>query len=175
MHVACPCKSHLKPSVAHPQPPPFLSPPTDLTVHELLAYGSKGTDAGVWPSEREFWPFWVLFAAWSEWQCLSLYWLFPRGDCKSRHESRSTDDEQFYGQSQSKMVCRGVKGPELVPKCASSLSAFKKTADANKVMTADEVGGIWWLEGLVLYTGASSGPFNKGSAGFYSLGWDSAF
>lgn len=132
MHVACPCKSHLKPSVAHPQQPLFLSPPSDLTVHELLAYGSKGTDAGVWPSEREFWPFWVMFAAWSEWQCLSLYWLFPRGDCKSRHESHSTDDEQFYGQSQSKMVCGGVTDPELVPNDASTLSAFKKTADATR-------------------------------------------
>lgn len=57
MHVACPCKSHLKPLMAHPLQLPLLSPPTDLTVHELLAHWSKGTVAGVWHPEWELWPF----------------------------------------------------------------------------------------------------------------------
>lgn len=59
-------------------------------------------------------------------------WLFPRADCKSRDGSHSTDDEQFYGQSQSKMVYGGVKGPELVPNYTSSFSAFKKTPDTTR-------------------------------------------
>lgn len=73
-----------------------------------------------------------MFAAWSEWQLLSLYRFSPRGDGKSRHESHSTHDKQFYDWSKSEMVYRGAKGPELVHLYASSLSGFKKTANATR-------------------------------------------
>lgn len=138
--MACPCKSHLKPLVAHPQQLPLLSLPTDLTVHELLAYWSKGTVTGVQHPEWELWPSCEHERVLSQICCSVRVTMFitvltpcPQGgDCKSKHESHSTEDKLFYSRCQSEMVFKGAKTQRRFICIPPVFQGFKSTADAAR-------------------------------------------
>lgn len=166
MHVACPCKSHLKPLMAHPLQLPLLSPPTDLTVHELLAHWSKGTVAGVWHPEWELWPFCehdrVLLLGQSDNVCHCIATPVPEEETANQG-MKATPLMTTSFITDLKVKCSSEELRLSIGPCLQSSRVFQEYRRCNKVMTANEGGGVWWLEGILLYASVFSSPLKKWS------------